>query len=535
MVHRDPIAVGGFLGYNMAMATRSTQLLDLIAGRSRPVKAAQARTAPPVALSALLRASLCKRAQYLGEASKTRQHRYAQSINNADIQRRQAAAAAAARQNESRRGMTGDAAYDSLPDVRARRLQQNTAQMRENYYRSRKDLVQQKDQATIKKEVGPVKSWGDTAVGRAIGDGFVNSPMVRAVDWAGKGLGYVFSAPKGTSWKDWSKQYDQISAQGRGDLGKDIANNLQMFGNSAVQGAATVGRAVNHYARPSTWKSDSASRAAAWSRKNEWANADARYSEKMDQLQGKFIDRSLSDPNSAFGKVNRFAMEQTGKLLGETAALGVVGGAAGGVGRGVHAGTKVMAGAVRGAQTARTGAQAAGFAGKMGNIGSKALQGARNIAAKGIETAGDTIAMPFDAAGALAHPVKTVRSAGPGVARYANQTFVQPTKNIYSMIRHPMQTAQSVGAHPFRSFGNAATGTGKWAWNAAKPFMGDKAFKGYAAYGATKSLYNGDPAGAVGEVGDMAAMGALGPAYMAYIAGRSIYQGMQQPQEGGYY
>lgn len=511
----------------MSMATQSTQLLDLIAGRKRPaegVKRAQVAAVAPAGLSALLCAALCKRAQYLGEASKNRQHAYAQSVANMRAQRQQAAAAAAARQNEARRGLTGDAAYDSLPDVRARRLQQNTEQMRESYYRSRKDLVQRKDQATIKKEVGPVKSWGDTAVGRAIGNGFVNSPMVRAVDWAGKGLGYVFSAPKGTSWKDWSKQYDQISAQGRGDLGKDIANNLQMFGNSAVHGAATVGRAVNHYVRPSTWKSDSASRAAAWSRKNEWANADARYNEKMDQLQGKFVDRSLSDPNSAFGKVNRFAMEQTGKLLGETAALGAAGSAVGAAGRGIHAATKVTAGAVRGAQTARAGSG-------LGNLGARAWQGTRNMAARGIEAAGDTVAMPFDAVGSLAHPIQTARSVGPGVARYLNQTVAQPVKGLYGLIRHPMQTAQYVGAHPFRAAGNVVAAPVRWGWNAARPYMSGTGFKAQAAYGAMRNMYNGDPAGAVGEVGDMAAMGALGPAYIAYMAGRGVYGGMQ-PQEG---
>lgn len=510
----------------MSMATQSTQLLDLIAGRKRPaggVKRAQVAAATPAGLSTLLRAAMCKRAQYLGEASKGRQHAYAQSVANMRAQRQQAAAAAAARQNEARRGLTGDAAYDSLPDVRARRLQQNTAQMRESYYRSRKDLIQRKDQAAIKKEVGPVKSWGDTAVGRAIGNGFVNSPMVRAVDWAGKGLGYVFSAPKGTSWKDWSKQYDQISAQGRGDLGKDIANNLQMFGNSAVQGAATVGRAANHYARPSTWKSDAASRAAAWSRKNEWANADARYNEKMNQLQGKFVDSSLSDPNSTFGKVNRFAMEQTGKLLGETAALGVAGSAAGAAGRGIHAATKVTAGAVRGAQAARTGSG-------LRNLGARAWQGTRNMAARGIETAGDTIAMPFDAVGSLAHPIQTARSVGPGVARYANQTIAQPARNLYGMIRHPMQTAQYVGAHPFRAAGNVVAAPVKWGWNAAKPFMSDTGFKATAAYGAMRNMYNGDPVGAAGEIGDMAAMGALGPAYIAYMMGRGVYGGVQ-PQE----
>lgn len=510
----------------MSMATQSTQLLDLIAGRKRPaggVKRAQVAAVAPAGLSALLCAALCKRAQYLGESSKNRQHAYAQSVANMRAQRQQAAAAAAARQNAARRGFTGDADYDNLADVRARRMRQNTAQMREEYYKSRKDLIQRKDQAAIKNEVGPVKSWGDN-------DTFRNGVRVamKPLHVLGGAVGSValgaMNLMEGRGFMEGQKNYWRDHMKDSDDVAHDAANNFQMFGNSAVQGATTIGRAANHYVRPSTWKSDAASRAAAWSRKNEWANADARYNEKMNQLQGKFRDTSLSDPNSTFGKVNRFAMEQTGKLLGETAALGAAGSAVGAAGRGIHAGTKAMAGAVRGAQAARTGSG-------LSNLGARAWQGTRNMAARGIEAAGDTVAMPFDAVGSLAHPIQTARSVGPGVARYANQTIAQPVRNLYGMIRHPMQTAQYVGAHPFRAAGNAVAAPVRWGWNAAKPFMSDTGFKATAAYGAMRNMYNGDSAGAAGEIGDMAAMGALGPAYMAYMVGRGVYGGMQ-PQEG---
>ena len=515
----------------MSMATQSTQLLDLIAGRLRPaggVKRAQVAAVAPAGLSVLLCAALCKRAQYLGEASKNRQHAYAQSVANMRAQRQQAAAAAAARQYAARRGITGDADYDNLADVKARRMRQNTAQMREAYYRSRKDLIQKKSPEAIKKEVGPVKSWGDSEVGQGAFRGLAE--LAHGVAGLGGSAWLAASrlwdkSRRGTSFMDEQRAYWKNHMQDdMRDLTHDVANNIQMFGNSAVQGAKTVGRAANHYVRPSTWKSDAASRAAAWSRKNEWANADALYNEKMDQLQGKFRDTSLSDPNGTFGKVNRFAMEQTGKLLGETAALGAAGSAVGAAGRGIHAATKVTAGAVRGAQTARAGSG-------LGNLGARAWQGTRNMAARGIEAAGDTVAMPFDAVGSLARPIQTARSVGPGVARYLNQTVAQPVKGLYGLIRHPMQTAQYVGAHPFRAAGNVVAAPVRWGWNVAKPYMSGTGFKAQAAYGAMRNMYNGDPAGAVGEVGDMAAMGALGPAYIAYMAGRGVYGGMQ-PQEG---
>lgn len=480
-------------------------LLDMIAGRDRgagpvlPGKTAssefpsldgvllasmrkRAKARPqhpqPVSLPELLRASLHKQAQAftaLGEASK-QQHPYEKSVADMHAQRQRAAQAAEARRNAPVRGMTGDTEYDNLPDVKRRRLYENMERQKQEYLKSRQDLIQRKDQATIQKETGPTKSWGDNKwVRRAAGAAL--APINATVAAAGSiGLG-VSNWMNGNSfmdgqrgyWKDTIKEYD--------DRTHDQVNNLQMWANSVGHGAANVGRAINYGAHKVLGADD----ATLYSLNNEWDNANDAHTAKLDALQGKFYDISLQDPNSSVAKFNRFAVEQSGKLLGETAAMGGVGGLAGKAGRAIQLGSRALSGAVRGAPAASAGARAAGW-------GARAVQGTRNMAAKGIDYAGDALASPLNMAShAILHPVASVRSMGGSMANFA---------------RHPLQ--QGV---------KALTSEKLW-----KPYMGVSAWNDIA---------HGNIGGAAGQVGDIAAMGALGGWYLPVMVGRDIYSGMQ--------
>lgn len=509
-----------------------TYLISHPAG-ARGVKCASARRVA-VSLQGLLLSGLCKRAQALGEASKGVQHRFAQSMAEQDARRRQAAAQAEARRNFANRGLTGNRDYDNLPDVKARRERQQAAQAFDDYYKSRKDLVQKKDMATVEKEVGPVRSWGDTAAGRAVGNGFASSPLVRAVDWAGKGLGYVFSAPKGTSWRDWSRQYDQISAQGRGDLGKDIANNLQLWGEGVRNGAATVGRWAQRAVDPRAYGSS----AEAMARKREYANmrANARmaHDARVKGIVGNFSDRALGDASSGIGRWNRIMTEGAGEVLGGELATAGIGGAAGAVGKGIMRGTRVVSNAVRGAQaagTAANAAQAAGTAAGVAGRGARLMQGARNMAARGIEAVGDTVATPFNAVGTLASPSASGRAVASGArdAWHTARNAAKPVRDLYGLIRHPGAAMESFRATPYTHIWNGATYVPRWAWNTAKPIgrhaFSDQGFKAMTAAGAMNDMANGDYGSALGSLGGMGAYGALGSAMIPIGLARGMYGG----------
>ena len=86
----------------------------------------------------------------IGEASK-QQHPYVKSVANMNAQRQRAAQAAEARRNAPVRGMTGDTEYDNLPDVKRRRLYENMERQKQEYLKSRQDLIQRKDQATTRR------------------------------------------------------------------------------------------------------------------------------------------------------------------------------------------------------------------------------------------------------------------------------------------------------------------------------------------------------------------------------------------------
>jgi hypothetical protein len=442
-----------------------------------------------MSLPGLLRASLHKQAQAftaLGEASK-QPHPFEKSVANMNAQRQRAAQEAEARRNAPVRGMTGDTEYDNLPDVKRRRLYENMERQKQEYLKSRQDLIQRKDQATIQKEMGPVKSWGDNQTGRTtvrvISDVAHTAAGLGGSAWLAASRLWDKSR-RGTSFMDEQREYWKNHNEARDDVAHDTLNNYQIFANSAANGAGTIARGLNYGAH----KVLGASEDKLYSINNEWDNANAAHKAKMDALQGQFRDKGLSDPNSTFGKVNRFAMEQTGKVLGETAALGAVGGVAGQLGRGITTGTRVLSGAVRGTQAAQTAAQAAQAGARAASWGARAAQGARNMAAKGIDYAGDALAAPLNmASNAILHPIASARSAGGAMVNFA---------------KHPLQYG-------------------------VKALTSEKLWKPYMGVSTWNDIAHGNVGGAAGQVSDMVAMGGLGKWYLPVMVGRNIYSGMQ--------
>lgn len=464
------------------MAGQRQLLLDLITGRARPgVKAASAS----VSLAGLLRGQMRKQAQIyggtaLGEASKNWGGSLTKSVTSMHTQRQQAAAAAAARRNAPKRGFTGDAAYDNLPDVQRRRMHENLEAARKAYFASRPDLVQRKSQAEIQKEVGPVKSWGDNKWVRR-GATALSVPMQAVMHGVGRLMG---DKPReGGFWAG-------VMHDARG-AGYDAANNVQMLGNATAHGVGTVARGVNYGAQKYLL---GASKDKLYSLDNAWDNANAAYKAEQDAIQGNFREKDLRDPNSTLGKFNRAFVDTTGEALGQTAALGAVGGAAGAVGRGISAGTRVLSGAVHGTQAARTAAQATAAGSRAAGWGARAVQGARNMAANGIDYVGDSFAMPFRAANrAIMHPVGSARSAASSMA---------------NAVRHPLRALGS-----------------------------DTLWKAYGGYDTWSNLARGDMGGAAGSVGDMMALGGLGKLYLPAMAAQGVYgmmQGGDDGDDGGY-
>lgn len=501
---------------------------DLIVSRFSPAGVKRAGHMP--LLAAMLRSRLVKSAQ-LGEAGKGRQHRFASSIADMDASRANALAVDRANAARGRRGLTGDKYYDNLPDVAERRGYENAKADYDNYLKHRDDIIQQQNIADIRQKMdaeGPTKSWGDTTTGRTLA-GIVSAPVHGLATLAGSlGLG-INNWMEGRRFGEGQDEYLRLQRESFGDVAHDVANNFQLQANAARHGAGTVARAANHYLRPSTWKSDAESVAQAQARKNEWHNADLAHHERASRIFDNFTDSTLKDDKSKLGLLNYGLNTAVGEFAGAEAATMGIGGAAKGVGKGITAGTRAASGAVRGAGAAADGA----------GLGARALQGARNMAAKGIDAMGDTVAMPFNAVGTMATPIASARRAVPAAGRDLWHTVrngvVNPSRDIYSLIRHPQHAWQSFRATPWQHAWRGATYPVRWAWNTAKPIgrhaFSDKGFKAMAAGQAIYGLSNGDYGGAGSALGDMAAYGALGPWYMPF----AVAQGMAGGDKGDGY
>ena len=528
--------------YNTAMTTSSTPLSGLIARQlrcSRPA-AASAGCGP---LSSMLLAGLSKRAQYLGEASR-RQHRFATSISDMDAQR--ARAAAQARAAGARRGLTGDKYYDNLPDIEERRGKELAKRTLEDSFRSRQDLMQRKGIGEIKKEVdagGPTTSWGDNKWVRGIVGGL--TAPVRGIASLGGSLGLgVTNLMEGRGFTEGQKDYWKSELESSGDVAHDIANNFQLQANAARHGAATVGRAANHYLRPSTWKNDAASKAQAWARKNEWANADMKHHERASRIFDNFTDSTLKDDKSTLGLLNYGLNTAVGEFTGAEAATAGLGTAAGAAAKGITRATRAASGAVRG--TGGVAGGAAGAAGSAaGSAGSAAgtglWQGTRNMAARGVDAVGDTVAMPFRVAGSMATPVTTSGKALTAGVRDGWQTLkngTRPVRDLYGLIRHPQQAWQSFRATPWQHAWRGATYPVRWAWNTGKPIgrhvFSDDGFKALAAGQAIHGMSNNDYGAAGSALGDMAAYGALGSWYMPFAIAQGMVGGGDEGDGYGY-
>lgn len=510
------------------MQTNHDILTYLIAhpGASRAIKRASA-SAAPATLQGLLLSGLYKRAQALGEASKGVQHRFVQSMREQDARRQQEAAKAEARRNAAPNwGLTGDKDYDNLPDVKERREKQYMDNAFDNYYSRRKDLIQKKDPAAVAKEVGPVQSWGDTTVGKAVGDFFGNT-LGRVVDWAGKGIGYYTNAAKGTTWDEWSKMWDETAnTQAKRDKrARDIANNLQLWGEGVSHGAGTVGRWAQRIFDPRAYGSSLDAKLRQREYANMRANAAAEHEARVNGIINNFNDSQLRDTSSGIGKWNNITTEGLGEVLGGELATAGFGGAAGAIGKGVMRGTRVVSGAVRGAQAANAAANAAGAAanaaGTAANVagrGARFVQGARNMAARGIDAIGDTVATPFNMVGTLASPAATGRAVASGARDVGHTVWnaAKPVRDIYGLIRHPQMSMAAFRATPYTHVWNGITYVPRWAWNTGKPIgrhaFSDQGFKATTALGAINSMSNGDYGSALGSLGVMGGYGALGSA-----------------------
>lgn len=484
----------------MHMATDSTYLLDLIAGRRRPaVKCARFR---PAAVSELLVGSMYKRAQYIGEASKNHRHRFADSIADMENRKRQAAEAAAAQRAARDRGMTGDDSYDNLPDVRERRMRENTRAQLQESYRNRKDLVQKRDQADIQNEANQTKSWGDNKWVRGVTTA-LSLPVQTVLHAGGAVMG---DAPRPGGF--WKGVWDDATG-----VSHDVANNLQIQAEHAGHTIGTMGRAVRYGYNYATGDDS-----ALYSLKNERDNANAMHEARIAKMLDNYHDSDLKDPNSIAGMINYGLNSAAGNFAGGTAVTMGVGGVANAAARGIGTGTQAVAGAIRGTQAvntaaraataagnaARTAGAAANTAGTAAGWGSRAVQIGRNAAARGVEAIGDTVAMPFRAVGSVTHPLQSARGMGSNIAQYGRS------------IAHPGQI-----------------GWGRWTVNAAKPLFSDTSFKAQAAFGAMNAARKGDMRGAAGELGDIGALSALGPAYLPFMFMGGSGDGQDQ-YEGGY-
>lgn len=540
--------------YNMHMHD-NRYLLDLIAGRRSAVKAASVRRQT---LEAALLRSMTKRAQQIVGA-RPGPSKYDESVRQQHAARARAAQQAAAARNAHNAGKTGLDYYDDLPNVaRNRRYQAEKARQRQLEENS-PHVVKKKDMATIQKEVGPVKSWGDTRLGNIIGRGFSESPLGRSVNFGGKVLGYMLS-PKGTSWKDFSEQYDQTEAMGREDVGKDVANNLQLWGEGVRNGAQSVGMTAARYADPTTYGNSARAEARRRSHANRRANANMAHEARINGILNNFNDSSLKNGDQGIGKWNKLLTEGAGELLGAQAVTGGIGGAAGVAGKGIMHGTRLAANAVRGAQAASTAARAAGSAAGTASSaagwGARAVQGARNMTARGIEGMGETLAMPFkavsSAAGAAANPFSTagraikatpgaVRTAWNGtmsVARPAGQSVAATGRAVLQGGRaamHPVQTARSMATStaPWRAMGGAVRDIASPAWQATKAvgrplgkaLTNDRLWQLQAAGDAGYNMLRGNYGDAASAIGDYGMLRGLGSWYLPVMLGKGMLSG----------
>lgn len=515
------------------MGANGTDLAGLLVGHMHGV-----RSQAGVTVGGLIRGALYKRAAPAVVTNRILPADYGAKMEQSRRQQAQAAQQAQA----GKFGLTGNKAYDSLPDVVARRKRNQAAF--EAYARKNPEIVKRKSQAEIMREIqanGGVSTWGDTAVGRGIGTAIV-APWKLIADAVGSNLSYLTSAPKGTSYSDWMKQYYRTANQDWGTIGHDVANNFQIQANSAVHNASQLARLGNEYLLD--WGSYGNSTEALKRKRsyqNTRANADAAFEAKRQLIENNFHDSDLrGNSGSWVGSVNRFGNTAVGALAGDTLATAGFGAAGKLIGRGVMTGTKALSGAIRGASAATnaagaaastaagTAGAAAGTAGTAGaSWGARAMQGARNMVANGVDAMGETVAMPFKAVGTFANPVEGIKKTvvgrgGPGriIWDTARNGIGRPVRGLYNFARHPGASIQNTVMHPWQATKNVFNWGKDTIMPAGRVALGKTGWQADTLYNMASSASQGnygDAAGHLGQMGFYGGAGSLGlPAMILY-------------------
>ena len=508
------------------MATCNGDLASLLVGHMRrTVKCGEAqRVAPKCTVSGLLRGALHKYAQeivtnrvlprgYVAPAEKARQER---------VQKAQQA------QRERMAGWTGNKAYDALPDVAERRRRLKADQAWARQAANNPEIVKRKDLATVMREGGAkggVSNWGDSTAGKVVG-GALGAPVKGLTDTIASTLTWFTHAPKGTSFSDWQKQYWQTAAQGYGDFAGDVANNFHLQANNARHGAASLARTAGRYLDTRTYGNSTKARNLRESYANTQANAALAHADRERRILGHFNDRDLRNPEkSTLGMLNYGANAGVGQFAGQSLALAGAGTAAKGVGQGITKGTHAMSNAIR-------GSSAAGTAGsKVPSLGSRIVAGSRNALANGVDAIGDTVSLPFRAAGTLADPVgavtKGVTKGVPAVTRGVYDTvrpgLGRPMREMYRFARHPLGYARDVVSHPWRT----TVGVARWGKDTAAPawraMTSKPALEAQTMYSAARSAAGGRYGDAAGEIGTMGVYGAAGNYALPALLLQSMY------------
>ena len=537
------------------MAATRHSLADLISGAlaSRKAGSPVVKAASHDVAGELLRGMLRKCAQEIV----THQVLPSGYVAPAELARRKRMQAAADAEKARMHGRTGNDAYDSLPDVARDRARANARRAYEEHAANNPAIVQRKDLATVMREndaAGGVSNWGGSSVGKTVG-GVLGAPVKGLTDAIASTVTYFTHAPKGTSFKDWQKQYWGTATKGYGDFAHAVANNFQLQADNARHGAASLGHLASRYLDVRSYGDSTRAKDLRRSYENARANEQTAYLDRQRRILGNFNDRDLKNPErSLLGMINYGANAGVGQFAGQSLAMAGAGTAAKGVSAGITRGTHALSGAIRGgsagttaattAADAATAAQAGASAAQAGtsaaSIGSRVVDGSRRMLANGVDAIGDTVSFPFRAAGNFADPVglaaKGVTKGVPATGRALYGTLregVRPVRDVWRVARNPHIVSDAWHAHPWQFAGQAARYPFQWAWNTGKPIgapvlraaFSKPGLEAQTVYGAARSAADGDYGDAAGQIGTMGMYGAAGSAAIPLLLLQSMYGG----------
>ena len=476
-------------------------------------------------LTGLIRKQMCKRAQEI-VTNRVLPKDY---VAPAEIARRRQAKADEQARQARMHGRTGYEAYDNLPDVVRARVRANAAAAYERHAASNPNIVKRKSMAEVIREHdanGGVSRWGDSPVARGI-LGTLGAPVKALVDAAGSNISYLTSAPKGTSYKDWQKNYWKNSWKNYyGNEARDVAANLQLQADNARHTATQLGHWAVRALDPRAYGNSTKAKDLQRSYANDRANEYTAFLDRQRRILGGFSDTDLKNPDkSLLGAINYGAQAGLGQYAGGALATAGAGTAAGSMARGITRGTGAVSNAIRGSAVGQGASRGARF-----------VAGARNMAANGVDAMGDTVAFPFKAVGTLADPVSSLAKGVPAVGRGVRDTVsagFRPVADAWRVAHNPAILRNAYRANPWQFAKSTAMYPVRWAGNTLKPawnaVMSQPGLEADAAYGMWDAAGRGDYGTAAGELGTMGMYGAAGNMMLPFIIAQSMYGA--QPQE----